>query len=69
MKMPHVRKIAKQRGLTVGRLKKFELIRMIQSHEGNRPCYATDVDGVCIERACLWIDDCSSAAKKRGVSL
>ncbi|MCF6218896.1 MAG: SAP domain-containing protein [Gammaproteobacteria bacterium] len=65
MKMPQVRKIAKQRGLTVGKLKKFELIRMIQSHEGNHPCYATDADGVCRERSCLWIDDCSGMAKKR----
>lgn len=64
MKMPQVRQIAKARGLTVGRLKKFELIREIQSREGNVACYATDVDGVCEQRSCLWIDDCASTAKK-----
>ncbi|VAW86095.1 hypothetical protein MNBD_GAMMA18-699 [hydrothermal vent metagenome] len=64
MKMPQVRQIAKTRGLTVGRLKKFELIREIQSQEGNVACYATDVDGVCRQRSCLWIDDCASTAKK-----
>ncbi len=63
MKMPQVRQIAKVRGLTVGRLKKFELIREIQSREGNVACYATDVNGICKQTSCLWIDDCASIAK------
>mgnify|MGYP000480584205 CR=1 FL=1 len=64
MNMQQVRAIAKERGVKVGKMKKFELIREIQSQEGNLACYATDVDGSCDQLACTWRDDCASTAKK-----
>jgi len=64
MNMQQVRSVAKERGVKVGKLKKFELIREIQSQEGNIACYATDVDGSCDQSGCLWKADCSVAAKK-----
>lgn len=64
MNMQQVRGVAKERGVKIGKLKKFELIREIQSQEGNIACYATDVDGVCDQSACLWKADCTIAAKK-----
>ncbi len=64
MNMQDVRTIAKERGVKVGKLKKFELIREIQTQEGNLACYATDVDGSCDQQGCLWRADCASTAQK-----
>ena len=64
MNMQGVRVIAKEHGIKVGKLKKFELIREIQTQEGNLACYATDLDGSCAQTACTWFDDCAATAKK-----
>ena len=64
MNMQQVRVIAKEQGIKVGKMKKFELIREIQTQEGNLDCYATDLDGSCDQSDCAWRDDCATAAKK-----
>ena len=40
------------------RFKKEELIRTIQSKEGNQPCFKGISD--CWEFRCLWRDECQS---------
>jgi hypothetical protein len=55
MKMGDVRKKAKDMGVrAVG--KKVELVRAIQSAEGNQPCYRTR--DACDQAGCCWMDDC-----------
>jgi hypothetical protein len=50
--------MAKELGLKgVSRLRKAELIRAIQVHEGNYPCFDT-ADGYCDREDCLWRQDC-----------
>jgi len=41
----------------VSRLRKAELIRAIQKHEGNYPCFGT-ASGYCDRHDCIWRDDC-----------
>lgn len=64
MNMQQVRTIAKEQGVKVGKLKKFELIREIQNREGNLACYATDAVSSCEQTACAWRADCATTAKK-----
>ncbi len=64
MNMQQVRVVAKARGIKLGKMKKFELIRELQSDEGNDACYATDAITRCEQTACLWRADCGVAAKK-----
>lgn len=42
----------------VSRMKKAEIIRAIQEHEGNFPCFGTATDGHCDQMDCLWRGDC-----------
>ncbi len=57
MKMQEVREMAKKLGLKTGGMKKVDLIRAIQSEEGNTPCYQTEV-GSCDQTDCCWRDGC-----------
>jgi len=50
-------------GLKVGRLKKAEIIRKIQTAEGNIPCFGTERVHYCHEEMCLWRKDCLKANK------
>lgn len=38
-----------------------ELIRSIQSAEGNSPCFQSEIAPVCGLENCLWRSDCISA--------
>jgi hypothetical protein len=58
MTKEEVKKIAAQKGIVSGRLRKDELIRRIQISEGNAPCYATGKASVCGQTQCLWRADC-----------
>lgn len=58
MKMQDVKEIAKNRGIKAGNQKKVELIRTIQTDEGNEGCYETGQAAVCGQDSCLWKDDC-----------
>jgi hypothetical protein len=56
--MPQIRKMAKQMGVKASsRSRKADLIRQIQSAEGNFDCFGTAL-GDCDRRDCLWRQDC-----------
>ena len=57
MKMQEVREKAKALGLKTGGMKKVDLIRAIQSEEGNTPCFQTEVND-CDQVDCSWRNDC-----------
>jgi hypothetical protein len=57
MKMQEVREKAKKLGLKTGGMKKVDLIRAIQSEEGNIPCFQTEVND-CDQMDCCWRNDC-----------
>lgn len=58
MNMQEVKEIARQRGVKAGTMKKAELVRAIQSDEGNEACYGTGRAASCGQERCLWRDDC-----------
>jgi len=58
MNIGEVRNIAKLRQIKPGNLSKTELIRMIQTQEGNSACYASARGGECNQESCLWREDC-----------
>lgn len=66
MKMQEVVAIAKDRGIKPGRLKKQDLIRHIQTHEGNFGCFGTACNGDCDQHSCLWREDCIGPTRKLG---
>ena len=58
MKLEDIKQIAKQHDIKVGKLKKAELVRAIQSAEGNVPCFETGQASDCGQEECLWKPDC-----------
>jgi hypothetical protein len=60
MKMPEIKKKAKSMGLNSARMKKPDLIRAIQTAEGNTPCFETGTAG-CPHLDCCWREDCVEA--------
>jgi hypothetical protein len=62
MKLEDVRTIAKSHGIKPNHLSKTELIRVIQSDEGNFDCFATAYNGMCDQESCLWREDCLATA-------
>jgi len=61
MTKEEAKKIAIQRGITsnsIKNLKKVDLIRLIQTEEGNEACYMTGKAAVCGQESCLWRSDC-----------
>jgi hypothetical protein len=58
MNLQKVKEIAKNKGVKIGNLKKAELVKAIQTFEGNEPCYATGKSVECGQENCLWRDDC-----------
>ena len=62
MQMTEIKLIAKQHGVKPSKLKKTELIKMIQLSEGNFDCFATPANGFCDQDQCLWRSDCMKAA-------
>jgi hypothetical protein len=59
--LPEMKKMAKRLGVKSFGLKKTELVRAIQTAEGNWPCFRT-ADKTCDRRDCLWLDDCVGKA-------
>lgn len=57
MKMQEVRAKAKTLGIKSFGMKKVDLIRAIQSAEGNNPCFQTGVEE-CDQSACCWRSIC-----------
>ena len=58
MNMQEIKKIAKQRGLSTGKMRKAEIIRAIQEAEGNSACFDTGKAAECGQEKCLWREDC-----------
>lgn len=46
-----------------------EIIRLIQTANGQSACYATHVSGECGKRECVWRDDCFGEARELFPSL
>lgn len=61
MKMDEIRSIAKLHGINPGKFSKAELIKCIQTDEGNFDCFATACSGECDQAGCLWREDCFNA--------
>jgi hypothetical protein len=57
MTMGEIKDKAKNLGITPGVMKKTELIRSIQSAEGNTACYGT-TNGTCQWTDCCFRADC-----------
>ena len=57
MKMQEVRTKAKAMGINSFGMKKVDLIRAIQTAEGNDPCFQTGVEA-CDQTACCWRTIC-----------
>ena len=65
MNMQEIRVIAKSLDIKTARMTKANLIREIQTTEGNFPCFATAEAGECDQTLCIWRDDCLMLAKKQ----
>lgn len=59
MKVAEIKERAKERGVKSGKMRKTELVRAIQTAEGNYPCFKT-AQGDCDQYDCCWRDDCLS---------
>lgn len=68
MKLAEVCAIAKSQTINPGKLTKTELIKAIQTIEGNFDCFATAYNGVCDQVDCCWREDCFEASKKGALS-
>jgi hypothetical protein len=51
--------IAKEMGLKASKIKKADLVRMIQKAENNNPCFQTGAANSCGQENCLWLSDCN----------
>jgi hypothetical protein len=68
MKIEEVRSIAKAHHIKTAHLSKSELIRSIQSDEGNFDCFGTAIGGECDQVNCIWREDCFGAAREMMLS-
>jgi len=59
MKLQGVKEIARKLGLKTENLKKGELIRSIQTDEGNIPCFGTGKAAECGQSTCCWREGCN----------
>lgn len=58
MKLAEVRELAFQRGVKTDKMKKAEIIRVIQAAEGNTTCFDAGTAVECGQANCLWRADC-----------
>ncbi|MDD2914817.1 MAG: SAP domain-containing protein [Gallionella sp.] len=63
MKLEEVRAIAKSLSIKPGKFSKAELIKSIQTVEGNFDCFASALHGMCDQTGCSWREDCFVAAQ------
>ena len=59
MTVKEIQGIAEKMGLKASKMKKVELVRMIQNTEGNVPCFQTGAASFCGQEKCLWLSDCN----------
>ncbi len=65
MLVKEIKEIAKKNGVDAGKLKKLDLIREIQSAEGNNACFKSETSQSCEETGCLWFIDCVPKKKSK----
>ncbi len=58
MKLDEIKNLAKLHSISVGKMKKSELVRAIQKAEWNPQCFETGTAAVCGQQGCLWREDC-----------
>jgi hypothetical protein len=58
LSMTELKKKAKKLNISAATMNKVDLIRAIQTAEGNFPCFKTAMDGSCDQGDCSWRDDC-----------
>jgi hypothetical protein len=58
MLVKEIKEIASQRSIDVRKMKKAEMVRAIQKHEGNTPCFQTGAKENCGQFECMWREDC-----------
>lgn len=58
MTFPQIKQIAAEHRIRVVGVKKADIVRAIQRHEGNNPCFATGKVSECDQPHCLWIAAC-----------
>jgi hypothetical protein len=58
MKVEEIKEVAKGLGIKPGKMKKADLIKEIQSAEGNDVCYNSGSKDVCGQEGCAWREDC-----------
>ncbi|MDD5286407.1 MAG: SAP domain-containing protein [Desulfuromonadaceae bacterium] len=59
MKLEEIKEIALQHNIKVGKLKKAELVKAIQTAEGNEACFGSGQSSGCGQESCLWRTDCN----------
>jgi hypothetical protein len=59
MRMEEIKSLALEKGIMSGKLKKGDLIRIIQTSEGNFPCFGRLSISSCDQADCLWRPDCT----------
>lgn len=59
LKLEEIKAIAQQHSIKAGKLKKSELIRAIQSAEGNEQCFEAGKSAICGQVGCSWREICS----------
>lgn len=59
MTLNEIKPIAEKLGIKTGKLKKADLIRLIQEKEGNDICFDTGLSESCRQDDCLWKPDCN----------
>ena len=68
MNMQEVRAIAKTMDIKTSRMSKLNLIREVQTVEGNNACFATSAATDCDQQDCIWRDDCLAQVKKQAAA-
>lgn len=63
MDIEQIRSIAESQNIDPGTLSKVDLIKSIQTSEGNFNCFATAYAGECDQESCSWREDCFEAAR------
>jgi|GEM_PF-145255 len=63
MTLEEIRLIAQSHGINVDRMEMPELVRAIQSAEGNEQCFGTDKASSCGQSGCCWQEPCLVVAE------
>jgi hypothetical protein len=58
MNMSEVRELARTAGVAAGKMRKAELIRVVQRTEGNQDCFGAEWRYDCSRLGCCWRADC-----------